>query len=161
MRKIYKPKLQIADPRVSVDGKTVAFIEGLMSDEGSTGGDIYVVPVAGGVARNLAPDIKASPYALSWTAQDRITFAENVDGKTGFGSVSVDGGTVQTLWTGEEFDALEGDAWVASGSLADDTVTTAIVRQSASSAPEVWVGPIGKWKQLTKMNAAVAPAWGE
>ena len=44
MREIYKPKLQIADPRVSPDGKNVAFIEGLMSDEGSTGGDIHVVP---------------------------------------------------------------------------------------------------------------------
>ena len=40
MREIYKPKLQLADPRVSPDGKNVAFIEGLMSDEGSTGGDV-------------------------------------------------------------------------------------------------------------------------
>ena len=43
LHEIYKPKLQVADPRVSPDGKHVAFIEGLMSDEGSTGGDIYFV----------------------------------------------------------------------------------------------------------------------
>ena len=66
MREIYKPKLQLADPRVSPDGKNVAFIEGLMSDEGSTGGDVHVVPIAGGTARNLTPGIKASPYALAW-----------------------------------------------------------------------------------------------
>jgi dipeptidyl aminopeptidase/acylaminoacyl peptidase len=161
MREIYKPKLQIADPHVSFDGKSVVFIEGLMSDEGSTGGDVYVVPVAGGTARNVTPDIKASPYALAWTAQDRITFAENVDGKTGFANVSAGGGAVQTLWTGEEFDAPEGDAWIASRSLAGDALTTAIVRQSANTPPEVWAGPIGKWKQLTNMNAAVTPAWGE
>ena len=84
MREIYKPKLQIADPRVSPDGKDVAFIEGLMSDEGSNGGDIHVVPTAGGGARNLTPNIKASPSALAWTSPDRITFAENVNGKSGF-----------------------------------------------------------------------------
>ena len=53
VREIYKPKLQIADPRVSPDGKNVAFIEGLMSDEGSTGGDVYVVPVKGGAAHEI------------------------------------------------------------------------------------------------------------
>ena len=48
MREIYKPKLQMAGQRVSPDGNNVAFIEGLMSDEGSTGGDIYVVPITRG-----------------------------------------------------------------------------------------------------------------
>ena len=43
MHAIYAPKWQIAEPHISPDGKSVAFIEGLMSDEGSTGGDIYVV----------------------------------------------------------------------------------------------------------------------
>ena len=76
MREIYKPKLQLADPRVSPDGKNIAFIEGLMSDEGSTGGDVHVVPIAGGTARNLTPGIKASPYALAWTGADRIIFGE-------------------------------------------------------------------------------------
>ena len=43
---------------VSPDGKNVAFIEGLMSDEGSTGGDIQLFPITGGAARNLTPGIK-------------------------------------------------------------------------------------------------------
>ena len=102
MREIYKPKLQIAVPRVSPDGKNIAFIEGLMSDEGSTGGDVHVVSITGGIVRNLTPNLKASPSRLSWTAPDRITFAENVDGNSGFGSVGAKGGAVQTLWTGEE-----------------------------------------------------------
>jgi dipeptidyl aminopeptidase/acylaminoacyl peptidase len=163
MHEIYKPMLQIADPRVSPDGKNVAFIEGLMSDEGSTGGDIHIVPVAGGVARNLTPGLKASPSALAWTASDRITFAENIDGNSGFGSVSATGGAVQMLWTGQESASPAGSAWASAGSSTGtgDKSITAVVRQSASSPPEIWAGPIGNWKQITNLNADIKPAWGE
>ncbi|MGC1651380.1 MAG: prolyl oligopeptidase family serine peptidase, partial [Candidatus Sulfotelmatobacter sp.] len=161
MREIYKPKLQIAVPRVSPDGKNVAFIEGLMSDEGSTGGDVHVVPITGGIARNLTPHLKASPSRLSWTAPDRITFAENVDGKSGFGSVDAKSGAVQTLWTGEEAVIPAGAAWTSVAPQAGEKLITAIVRQSASTPPEVWAGPIGNWKQLTDLNADIKPAWGE
>ena len=161
MREIYKPKLQIAEPRVSFDGKNVAFIEGLMSDEGSTGGDIHVVPVTGGAARNLTPDIKSSPSALAWTAADRITFAQNLEGNSSFGSVSLKGGAGKALWTGEETAAPAGDAWVLGRSFAGDQLMTAIIRQSASAPPEIWAGPIGNWKQITSLNAEIKPAWGE
>ena len=158
MREIYKPKLQIAEPRVSPEGNDVAFIEGLMSDEGSTGGEIEIVPLAGGVARNLTPNIKASPSALGWKTSGRITFVEDVDGSSGFGSVSAKSGAIQTIWTGEEWAVPAGTAWIASR---DGTDITAIVRQSASTPPEVWAGPIGSWKQLTNLNAGIKPAWGE
>ncbi|MGA9509977.1 MAG: S9 family peptidase [Candidatus Sulfotelmatobacter sp.] len=158
MREIYKPKLQLADPRVSPDGKNVAFIEGLMSDAGSTGGDVHLVPTAGGAARNLTPGIKASPYALAWTAADRIIFGEDVDGNFGFASLSTNGGASKTLWTGPELARPASTAWASSAS---KEVTTAIVRQSPSTPPEVWAGPIGNWNQVTHVNAEVKPAWGE
>jgi len=160
MRELYKPKLQIALPRVSPDGKHVAFIEGLMSDEGSTGGDIQVIPIAGGIARNLTPRIKASPFDIAWSGPDRIIFAQNVDGDTGFASINLAGGGPKTLWTGEEFAAPSGDAWLAAGVTANNP-TVAIVRQSASTPPELWAGPVGNWKPLTRLNDAVKPAWGE
>jgi dipeptidyl aminopeptidase/acylaminoacyl peptidase len=161
VREIYKSKLQIAGPRVSFDGQSVAFIEGLMSDEGSTGGDINVVPIQGGDARNLTPNLKASPSALAWTGPDQITFAENADGNSGFGNVSAKNGVLEQLWTGEESAAPAGRAWSSGGSFTGNRLVTAIVRQSASAPPEVWAGPIGNWKQLTNLNAGVKPAWGE
>ncbi|MDQ1387342.1 MAG: hypothetical protein QOF56_796 [Acidobacteriaceae bacterium] len=161
MREIYKPKLQIAEPRVSFDGKDVAFIEGLMSDEGSTGGDIHVVPITGGRARNLTPNMKSSPSALAWTAADRITFAQNLDGNSSFGSVSSKGGAARTLWTGEETAAPSGDEWVPRRTAAGDNLITAVVRQAAHTPPEVWAGPIGEWKQISNLNAELKPAWGE
>jgi dipeptidyl aminopeptidase/acylaminoacyl peptidase len=158
MHEIYKPKLQIADPRISPDGKTVAFIEGLMSDEGSTGGDVYVVAATGGTARDVTPGIKASPSAIAWEDSDHILFAENVDGNSGFASVSTNKGPVTTLWTGEEYTEPESDLWVARS--AGNTLV-ALVRQSASIPPEIWAGQIGKWTQLTQINSGVKPAWGE
>src|ERR1700740_2626065 len=43
MKSIYKPKLQIANPAWSPDGKQIDLIEGLMSHQGITGGDIHMV----------------------------------------------------------------------------------------------------------------------
>ena len=151
MHEIYAPKLQIAEPKVSTDGKHVAFIEGLMSDEGSTGGDIFVLTVAGGKVQNLTPNIKASPSSLTWTAADRVTFGENIDGKSGFGTVNL-AGAVQQTWSGDEF--------VGPHSFARDGTTSAVVRQSFSTPPELWAGAIGVWKQITTLNADIKPAWG-
>jgi dipeptidyl aminopeptidase/acylaminoacyl peptidase len=157
MREIYAPKWQIAEPHISPDGKSVAFIEGLMSDEGSTGGDIYVVPFSGGQARNITPKIDGSPASLAWTGPGQITFTQNIDGKAGVASVSASGAVVQRLWTGEEFVGADS----LGSSLSHDGSVAAVVRQSASAPPEVWVGPIGKWKQSTTVNTEAKPAWGE
>ena len=156
MREIYAPKWQIAEPHASPDGKHVAFIEGLMSDEGSTGGDIYVVDIAGGKPRNITPQIESSPSSLRWIGPDEILFAQNIDGKSGIAQVNASAPAVRSLWSGEEYLGAAPSASVsANGSV------TAVIRQSASTPPEVWAGPVGKWKQLTTVNAGVKPAWGE
>jgi dipeptidyl aminopeptidase/acylaminoacyl peptidase len=161
MHEIYKPKWQITEPHVSPDGKNVAIIEGLMSDAGLNGGEIQVVPVGGGAARNITPGIKASPSSLAWAGSDRLLFAENVDGNSGFGSVSSAGGAVQTLWSGEELAAASASSPVPGGSFAGDGAMSAVVRQSASAPPEVWAGLVGAWKQITNLNSGLKPAWGE
>ena len=45
--------LQIAVPRWSPDGKSIAFIGGLMSDQGVTGGDVWVISANGGQPQNI------------------------------------------------------------------------------------------------------------
>jgi dipeptidyl aminopeptidase/acylaminoacyl peptidase len=158
MHEIYVPKRQIAEPHVSPDGKQVAFIEGLMSDEGSVGGEIMTVPVSGGTVHNLAPKINSSPSTLVWTAADRILLGENVDGKSGFASVSASGGAVQKIWAGDESVSAQSSL---NGALSRDGSVSAVIRQSASTPAELWAGPIGNWKQLTTLNAGVKAAWGE
>jgi dipeptidyl aminopeptidase/acylaminoacyl peptidase len=164
MREIYKPKLQIAQPQVSPDGKSVAFIEGIMSDAGLTGGDIYLVPFAGGVARNLTPKIKASPSSITWSAPDRLSVIANVDGNSAYAVIPTAGlpeSSTWKGWTGEELIGAVTDAWVPSASFSRDGSVSAVVRQTNSTPPEIWVGPIGRWKQITTVNKDVKATWGE
>jgi len=164
MREIYKPNWQIAEPHVSPDGKSVAFIEGVMSDEGLTGGDIYVVPVAGGAPRNLTPEIKASPSSMAWTGADHISVLANVDGNSGYTvlpAAGYAGGTSWKGWIGEEVIGISTGAWVPAASFSRDGAVTAVVRQSAITPPEVWAGPIAGWKQITHVNKDIRANWGE
>ena len=55
--------LQIAVPRWSPDGKQIAFIGGLMSDQGATGGDIYTITSSGGAPTDITPE-QTSPRLL-------------------------------------------------------------------------------------------------
>jgi len=152
-RSVWKPPLQIANPRFSPDGKAIAVIHGIMSDEGSTGGDIFVVPAQGGDPRNLTPGMKASASSLVWRDSGEILFTEHVDGNSGLASLDPAGGKITTLWTGTRV--------LGSFSVARRGTASAAVIQSFESAPEVWAGPIGSWKPLTKENASQTAFWGE
>jgi dipeptidyl aminopeptidase/acylaminoacyl peptidase len=160
MKSIYTPPVdsQIAVPAWSPDGKSVAFISGIMSDEGSVGGDIFVVPAEGGEARNITPGMKASASWLTWPAGGKILFGEDVDGESGIATVDVAGGSIQTLTHGPGTLASGGGTAV---SLAADGRTAAVIRQSLAHPPEVWAGTIGEWKQITSRNGGLKPAWGE
>ncbi|HST11791.1 MAG TPA: S9 family peptidase [Terriglobales bacterium] len=164
MREIYKPKWQIAEPHVSPDGKSVAFIEGLMSDAGLTGGDIQLVAMSGGSARNLTPGIKASPSSLAWTGTNQIAVIASVDGNAGYTTITTDGHSTQSNWkgwTGEETIGTATDVYALGASFSLDGTVSAVVRQAASTPPEVWAGPMGSWKQLTHVNGDIHATWGE
>jgi dipeptidyl aminopeptidase/acylaminoacyl peptidase len=158
MRPIYTPQLQIAEPRWSPDGKSIAFIEGLMSDEGSTGGDLLAIPADGGAARNLTPELKASVTTFAWTAPDRITFGEDMAGQSAIVRLNTADGSMTTLWSGEELITSHD---LIGASLANDGVTSAVIRSGFRNAPEVWAGRIGEWKKITTTNASSRPSWGE
>jgi dipeptidyl aminopeptidase/acylaminoacyl peptidase len=159
-RSILKPKMQIAAPRWSPDGQLVAFVGGIMSDEGIASGDIFTIPATGGTPTNITPEMKASAYWLTWPTADRIVFAAATDGQSGIGTASPRGTPVQFQWTGPE--TIHGGADFSIGfTLAHDGATTALVRESFAAPPEVWAGPIGSWRQITTGNRAAHPMWGE
>jgi dipeptidyl aminopeptidase/acylaminoacyl peptidase len=159
MQPLYKPKLQIARPVISPDGQSIAFIEGLMSDEDSVGGDVFLISRAGGTPRNLTPERKASAVLLAWTNQGKIIDMENVDGQSSVARIDPDSGDISSLHIGPEL--LTSGFWSTSLSLTPDGKTAAFVRSSFEDPPEVWAGPIGAWKKVTNRNEGVKPEWGE
>jgi dipeptidyl aminopeptidase/acylaminoacyl peptidase len=160
MKSIYKPHLQIANPVWSPDGERIAFVEGLMSDAGFTGGDVFAVDAGGGEAQDLTPEIKASPSWIGWTPEKKIIFTEFVGGDIGLANVDPQNKKVQTLWRGGEYLAGAG-GFSPAISLAKDGKTMAFVRQSYAVPPEVWAGQVGEWKQLTRRNEGVTREWGD
>jgi len=159
MRTIYAPNLQIGRPAVSLDGKSIAFIDGLMSDEDSVGGDVYVIPWQGGAARNLTPKRKASASLVAWTASGKIIDMENIDGESSIARIDPVSGQIESLYRAPEL--LTSGFWSTSLALTPEGTASATVRSSFEHPPEVWAGTIGKWSQVTHKNAGVKPAWGE
>jgi dipeptidyl aminopeptidase/acylaminoacyl peptidase len=158
---IYKPasaQQQLASPRVSPDGKYVAFVAGIMSDFGSTGGDLYRLATDGSSAApvDLTPGTTASVTSLLWMCGrgDELTF---------------------TQLHGDRDEILENDATSTAPSFAlesaPDTLSAgsganvsracapspviAAVRQSFERAPEIALFAHGAWTNLTHENAAI------
>jgi dipeptidyl aminopeptidase/acylaminoacyl peptidase len=156
-RLLWKPPLQITWPIFSPDGSAVAVIHGLMSDHGAAGGDVFVVPTAGGGARNLTPGRHASAGALAWPSSSRLVVTELAGESTAVVALDPSTGAARTLFSGRE--TLTPGRGIGL-SLARDGLTSAVIRESFDSPPEVWAGPIGAWNRLTNVNAGVKPEWG-
>ncbi|HWY15575.1 MAG TPA: prolyl oligopeptidase family serine peptidase [Rhizomicrobium sp.] len=144
------PRHQIADPVVSKTG-TVAFISGLMSDFGSTGGDIFTVPADGGKAVDITSGMHASARSLAWGCDGRL-HAELLAGPAtqlvAFSDATKPGPPVM-LWQGDE--TLTGrDGGVSIGC---PSPIIATVHQSFTAPPEIETGPPSRWHDLTRSNA--------
>ncbi len=152
---LYTPpdgKHQLASPHVSRDGKRVAFISGIMSDFGSTGGDLYTLDFASGTVTDITPTIHASVRGIAWRCDGGL-LATLLDGaKTelaDFGATAAS--TVpKILWTGE--DSLNGERSDEGPSLSC-TDKVAAMHESFTSPPEIAVGRVGHLADITHLNA--------
>ena len=101
---IYKPTFQVALPRWSPDGQRIAYIEGLLSDQGGTGGEIYTIAASGNEQpRNLTPNRASSPSWFRWQKDGNILFTEFVGGSVAISTLNAGNSTTQTLWKGDEY----------------------------------------------------------
>ncbi len=154
MRTIAAPKVQMDYPRVSPDGKRVMFIGGLMSDFGPVGGDLYIVPLAGGEPRDVTPGWKGTFTSLAWRAKRPLATAL-VGGQTVVASVDPSTGAVNTLWSAPA--SLSGapfNGQIALGAEADRGVA---VREDFEHAPAIVAGPLAAMAPITHDNDALAP----
>jgi len=149
-RTIAAPKVQMSFPRVSPDGKTVAFIGGLMSDFGVVGGDLWTVPVAGGEARDATPGFKGSFNSLDWR-RDGLFATALVGEKQTLFAVGGDF-ALKPLWS----DAASVSAGDGRLSLSADGTRAAASWQTFGAAPRIVAGPVQKLRPITHDNDALA-----
>jgi dipeptidyl aminopeptidase/acylaminoacyl peptidase len=74
--------LQIAVPRWSPDGTRIAFIGGLMSDQGSTGGDVWMIKADGSDLKDLTENRKTSPAWVTWASDSKLFVSELAGGNS-------------------------------------------------------------------------------
>src|SRR6476660_3305649 len=101
-RSIYKPGFKVAGPRWSPDGKSIAFIEGLMSDEGFHGGDLFTMSADGRDVTNRTSSRKASVNSFFWQAADRILLIEYLGGGSAISELNPIDNSARTIWKGPE-----------------------------------------------------------
>ena len=157
-RVLLKPSMQIGVPRWAPNGKSIAFIGGLMSDETVVSGDVYLIAPEGGLSHNLTPSLPGSAFSLNWRRDSKgILMAEAREGGSAVSLLDVGTGKLDTLWKGAE--TLRAVRDLAFGvSLARDDRTSAVIRESFNDPPSLWVGEIGHWMRLTQ--SAPASLWG-
>jgi dipeptidyl aminopeptidase/acylaminoacyl peptidase len=154
-----QPRMQVGMPRWAPDNSRIAFIGGLMSDQPVVGGDAYVVPATGGVARNLTAEMKMTANSITWAQDSGSLFFGGISGgQTVIETLSLDG-KLSNIWTGAE--RIAPGRFNPRISLSRDGKVSGAIRQSFAAPPEVWAGPIGKWKQITHRNEALRSAWGK
>jgi len=152
--------LQIAVPRWSPDGRQIAFIGGLMSDQGSTGGDLYVMPAAGGEPKDVMPGRTASPSWFVWLDDHQVGISEIKGGASHLFVYDIASQQESTEYN------LTLPGGVSGGGLMMSVATSntndiALVRSSFENPPEVWAGELMHLKQVTHINDGVKPVWGK
>ena len=156
---IYKPPLQVAVPRWSPDGKSIAFIEGLMSDEGFHGGDLFTMSSDGHGLTNRTQGRKSSVSSLFWLTPDRILFTEIVGSGGAICESTLVNNSTRIIWKGAE--ALHASGNFPDFAVSNDAKFAAAERSTFVTPPEIWVGPIGEWRQLTTNNSAIPATSGK
>ena len=149
-REIAAPPVQMKFPRVSPDGKTVAFIGGLHSDFGPVGGDLWTVPFAGGTAVDRTPGYKGSLSSLIWRGKTLFASAI-VSDHNAILTVDPATGATQTLFSvPQTFSAGDGRV-----SYSSDGKIMATAVDDFTTAPRIVAGALTGPLVLTHENDAV------
>lgn len=156
--------LQMALPRWSPNGSRIAFIGGLMSDQGATGGDLYSVPATGGAPTDLTPGIIVTPEWFAWAGNNALTVSQNAKGKVQLVRYDIHGDRAAAQAPYFTVPAMIGAGGaVLSVSLSADQRRVAFEQSSYEHAPEVHAGPLDNTPPpaVTALNAGLKPAWGK
>ncbi|HEY1881547.1 MAG TPA: prolyl oligopeptidase family serine peptidase, partial [Candidatus Cybelea sp.] len=151
---LYAPALQLNDPQWSPDGKSIALIGGIMSDFGSTGGDLYLVDAQSGAARNLTDGDRFSVQSLRWNDAASLDVVAHVSGTMQL--MQIDAATGK-----QSHPVTPGEESLWSWSTAHHGAVIALVRASFDDAPEIWAGSPDSLRQISQSNANARRLYGK
>jgi dipeptidyl aminopeptidase/acylaminoacyl peptidase len=150
--------LQIAVPRWSPDGRQIALIGGLMSDQGATGGDIYLVSAQGGEAKNITPDAGQTAAWIHWLQPSQLLVSSIRSGEVALGKLDTATGKAASF---SAIAAHIGDGRLEQ-SLSLGGGKVAYIESSFTNAPEVYTGELGgPAHAITHYNEDQKPMWGK
>ena len=153
LARIAAPKDQLNYPSISPDGKQVAYIGGIMSDFGSVGGDLWLVPAGGGPLRNLTPEFAGSFTSITWRG-NRLIATALVGDKATVLSVDPASGALRTLWAAP-VTLRSGDGGISLDARGE---RAAAVIEDFAHAQDITAGPIarlGTGTMITHENAGL------
>ena len=147
---------QLADPVVAPDGRSVSFIGGWMSDEGSTGGDVYRLALdrADAVPADLMAGSDATATSIARGCAADGVVAALLDGPR-LRIVRLDGADrATTLWSG--LSRLRAGGW--NDGIACGGGWSAAASEDFTRPPELVAGPIGRWAPISRENGGASLA---
>ena len=152
--------LQIAVPRWSPDGRQIAFIGGLMSDQGATGGDIYLLSASGGEPKDITPNSDKTAAWIDWRKPPAGLLVSWVkSGQVEIGALDPETGRTSSYQT---IPASVGDGRLEQSLSLAANGMVAYIMSSFSEAPEVYAGQLGApGRAMTHYNDALKPTWGK
>ncbi|MGN6848429.1 MAG: prolyl oligopeptidase family serine peptidase [Sphingomicrobium sp.] len=152
VQRIAAPKMQMSQPRVSPDGRTVAFIGGIMSDFGSVGGDVYTAPITGGEPVNRTPGYRGTFTSLLWGRAGLVGSALIGD-QSAIVPFNTALAPARPIWSAPVSIAAGGARIARSG----DGRNIAFVREDFEHAPAIFAGASAAPRQITHENDSWAP----
>jgi dipeptidyl aminopeptidase/acylaminoacyl peptidase len=150
--------LQIAVPRWSPDGKRIAFIGGLMSDQGFTGGDVWAINADGkSPPFDVTPDIDGTPTFEAWLDDHKIGMVEYRRGHILLPDYNVDAQTYVPNSAGDLGEIALGSEPIHNSLSFTAFGQFAFIKASFTQGPEVWAGDLASLKQISHINDAFKP----
>ncbi len=153
-RTVHRSTKQVAGLAPSPDGQTIACISATWSDRNVVGGDVWLVPVAGGDARCLTEGYPGSFGTVHWRDERTLIAVGYQEGDAAVILLGLDH-PPQQMWSAPA--ALSSRAW-ARASFTANSAQMAVIREAPTAPPNVWTTHLPHshgdilWTPRTAMN---------
>jgi dipeptidyl aminopeptidase/acylaminoacyl peptidase len=154
LRVLAAPKMQMNMPHVSPDGRTVAFIGGLMSDFGSVGGDVYTVSIDGGTPSDVTPGFAGTFNGIAWRG-NQVLASSLAGADAAVVAIDPAARSNRVLWKGPVTASAARDGRFV---FSLDGKVAASVHEDYEHAPRIVAGRLPELSAITRDNESFAPA---